>query len=107
VRALLKCGADPNLHNREGLTPLLSMRSSRSCSTVIVDLLLEKGADINAVNRNGETLLFGQISSCLIMHVEVTVKDLVDRGASMSIRDFNGRTVLHEEVRTRELNAWQ
>ncbi|CAM1504977.1 Fc.00g106140.m01.CDS01 [Cosmosporella sp. VM-42] len=102
IKALLKGGADPNLKNHGGLTPLLSIRNSRRESAGIVDSLLEAGADINAVDRNGATLLFRLLSTSPFGCGKDSHKDLrnlIDRGASTSMLDFKGRTILHEAVK--------
>ncbi|KAI5457076.1 ankyrin repeat-containing domain protein [Mariannaea sp. PMI_226] len=105
LQALLKRGADPNMRNREGLTPLLSMRRVFSDYKEIVGILLEAGADINATNKHGATFLFHMLQhnpgggSNDDSHKDI--KYLIDRGASITTRDFNGRTILHEVARCR------
>ncbi|KAM0426586.1 hypothetical protein ACHAPT_008279 [Fusarium lateritium] len=101
IRALLAGGADPNLRNHEGFTPLSFMRSLNSAASKTFDLLVDAGADINAVGRDGSTHLF-----CLFSvhrsgdtRFDRTVQHLVDRGASMFVRDRKGRTLLHQSVK--------
>lgn len=52
---LLQSGADPDLANDFGITPLYLACENRS--TPIIDLLLHAGADANAMTWTGETVL--------------------------------------------------
>lgn len=103
IRALLEGGADPNLKNRDDLTPLLLQEKYDRPSTEIVDLLLEWGVDINAADRNGATQLFRVVSESINVHQDIG--RLIDRGASTSVRDYNGRTCLHEAVRSYDASS--
>lgn len=102
IKALLDSGADPNLKNSDGLTPLLSITNGLNEADEIMDLLLAAGADINAVDRDGSTLL-----SIMIAKTSYGVKNkdnndlrrIIERGASIHTRDFHGRTLLHKAVR--------
>ncbi|KAK5989438.1 Ankyrin-3-like protein [Cladobotryum mycophilum] len=101
VKALLEAGADPNLRNYEGTTPIFLLRNNFRKAAEAVDILLEAGADINLVDRSGATLFFHQVSLSMDMSEKdphEDLRDLIDRGASISIRDFNGRTCLHEAI---------
>ncbi|KAH7011276.1 putative ankyrin repeat protein [Ilyonectria destructans] len=102
IKTLLKGGADPNLKNREGTVPQFSLRNGSEYHTEIMDLLLDAGADINAVGKDGATLWYRLLSTSQSVHGKVSHKDLtdlVDRGASTSVRDFNGRTGFHQAVK--------
>lgn len=57
VRALLARGADANLKNEFGVTPLMTATISSRPSIEIVKLLLAAGADPNARTKDGETAL--------------------------------------------------
>ncbi|CAI6038839.1 unnamed protein product [Clonostachys chloroleuca] len=93
IRALIERGADPNLRNRQGLTPLhLAKRDIKDDN---VEAMIESGADINATDRNGHTVLFKSISSQSNEDGK-ELKNLLKRGASGSIRDNKGRTVFHQ-----------
>jgi ankyrin repeat protein len=53
VESLLKSGADVNVRNEDGMTPLMAAASTGSL--VVIRLLLGKGANPGAVNNLGET----------------------------------------------------
>ncbi|VUC24921.1 unnamed protein product [Clonostachys rosea] len=97
VESLLDRGADPNLKNNKGLTPLL-IAAGADVQEEIVDLLIKAGADINATGDLGESILF--------RHFETYVGPDSDRfytwikkGVPTMARDRKGRTVLHAAVR--------
>ncbi|GAP93143.1 putative ankyrin repeat protein [Rosellinia necatrix] len=99
LRDLLAMGADPNRRNYSGDLPLHDVQYDHSASDQVLDLLLNAGADINAQNKKGSTFLFQ-----IIQHRPLKMLDfaelLLEKGASLTRRDFNGRTILHEAVRT-------
>ncbi|KAJ4327890.1 hypothetical protein N0V84_001701 [Fusarium piperis] len=102
IRALLAAGADPNLKNQEGLTPLASLDDFESGVLELFDLLINAGADINAVDRDGATHLFRLFSDndeLSIERLDEIIQHLVDRGASVFARDRKGRTLLHQVIK--------
>jgi ankyrin repeat protein len=55
VRILLENGADPNIRDRFGETPIFEVcKLKLDTGTQIIDLLLDYGADINARNLEGD-----------------------------------------------------
>jgi len=56
IRELIKAGADVNVRNQYGATPLMMM--SQKGHSEIVKLLLEAGADVNAADTDGCTSLW-------------------------------------------------
>jgi ankyrin repeat protein len=53
VSALIELGADPNVTDKNGTTPLL--RAIRNRNAASVEALLDRGADIRATNKSGST----------------------------------------------------
>jgi len=68
----------------------------------IVDFLIKSGADVNFRNPQGESAInfaivqFGVRVRSRVAHVSVLVDKLIHQGASLSMQDNLGRTVLHE-----------
>ncbi len=81
VKALLDAGADPDLANDYGITPMNLAMENRSLS--MVKLLLGAGADPNAANWSGETLLMTAARTGFADAMEV----LLDAGADVNAQD--------------------
>lgn len=77
VAILLKAGADPNIINAAGGTPLSYAKSHK-----VMDLLLEAGADVNA-RREGSTPL---VYNFLSLKKLGLLKKLVNHGADLTAR---------------------
>lgn len=80
VEALLKAGADPNLHSDIMYTPLIT--AAREGHSDIVKVLIKNGADINAINNYGLTALMEAAQGG---HADV-ILTLLDAGADVSIK---------------------
>ncbi|HXR03674.1 MAG TPA: ankyrin repeat domain-containing protein [Verrucomicrobiae bacterium] len=94
VRFLLDKGADPNIPNKNGLTPLEhACGRDKTNALALAKLLLAKGALINATNMAGFTIppLEWAISSD---NTEL-VKLLLDHGADVTVKSDVGSTPLH------------
>ncbi|KAF5012003.1 hypothetical protein FDECE_1918 [Fusarium decemcellulare] len=105
IQALLESGVDPNIRNCQGETVL--MISFRSPDTKkIWDLLLAAGADINARDRSGHTTLWHQVARWPDVKDDGQeshddVQFLLDHGANSHLRDFRGRSLLHQAIKKR------
>jgi ankyrin repeat protein len=55
VKLLLEHGADPNIKNKDGITPLHWAVFKSGVHVEVVKLLLEHGADPNIQNKKGRT----------------------------------------------------
>lgn len=106
IAELIRRGADPNLRNNRGCTPLLSVCH---LDGEVVDMLLEAGADLNAADDCGSTLLFHALTTVVHgLRGAISIKDLiylVDKGVSVSHRDNRGRTILHQAVHSLGINS--
>jgi ankyrin repeat protein/acetyl esterase/lipase len=99
MKLLLELGANPELPNADGATPLLAAAGvgalgdgDESAGTeeeaiAATEFLLELGADINAVDRNGETAMHG----AAYQSRPDLVKWLVERGASIDVWNHENR----------------
>jgi serine/threonine-protein kinase len=86
VRELLEKGAELNVRNNAGATPL-----HMADNAAVATLLLDKGAEVNAKDHNGETPLHHAANSGDVDLVRV----LLHHGADVNARDDSGRTPLH------------
>ncbi|KAK1708404.1 hypothetical protein CaCOL14_005156 [Colletotrichum acutatum] len=106
IEALLRAGADPNLRNKSGQTPLDAMFSRNSRVFDLMDVMVQAGVDINTRDKNGATILFQTVSgraSSSENDLQDTIIKLLDRGALLKTRDFEGRTLLHELVKSQKV----
>jgi len=81
VKLLLEHGADPNVKNRDGKTPLHNAASEGHLE--VVKLLLERGADPNVKDDDGNTPLH---NAAWRGHLEV-VKLLLEHGADPNVQE--------------------
>jgi ankyrin repeat protein len=88
-RVLVDGGADVNVKDSQGFTPLHC--AADVDSEPVIRYLVEKGADLNAKTGAGATPLI-VASSQERMHALETLADL---GADMEARDGEGSTALH------------
>ncbi|KAF7551279.1 hypothetical protein G7Z17_g5140 [Cylindrodendrum hubeiense] len=103
---LLSAGADTNLRNREGCTPLHTLAQQPSSDSVeqyfgdLVRLLVSHGAKIDARDSHGCTPLFRLVSKNHAKPIIEEVEILRAASASLDTVDGKGRTVLHELLNT-------
>ncbi len=93
IELLINAGADVNIENHFGDSPLLQAvyRGHHG----LVELLIEKGADLNHRNRFGDTPLQEAVKRDLIVMAEM----LIAAGADLDLQNRNGDSVLHIAVR--------
>ena len=89
MKVLLDAGADVNVKNALGSTPLLEVVRFTS-DEKIAEALLNAGANVNAQHQFGQTALMVAAEDGTEKIVEV----LINAGADLNIRDEHGTTVL-------------
>jgi hypothetical protein len=97
VRELLDAGADPNLKDKKGRTPLLCAVSGESY--VNTWLLLSRGADPNIPDKGGNTPLHAacELADMTAVHL------LVEYGANPETKNQDGET---PEAMLHTTEAW-
>lgn len=106
IEALLRAGADLNLRNKSGQTPLDVMFSRNSPVFDLMNVMIQAGADINTRDsKTGATLLFRAIPGRGFRSEKDyrdSITSLLERGALLESRDYEGRTLLHEVIKTQK-----
>ncbi|MEM6431586.1 MAG: ankyrin repeat domain-containing protein [Deinococcota bacterium] len=98
VEMLLAAGADVNLSDAFGGTPL--MTAAFSWKNDVISLLIEAGADVNAQSINGSTPLIAAVRPSLLSDLLPprpapsieTVRILLEAGADKRLRDIQGQS---------------
>ena len=91
VSLLLKEGADPNIKNNDGNSPLLAPWSNKYFNFEEVERLLEAGADINIQDKRGDTALMKATKR----HSPRVAYLLLQKGADPNIRNNAGMSPLN------------
>jgi hypothetical protein len=86
VRFLLQRGADPNIRNKKGITPL-QLATSLSF-TEGVEALIKGGASVNVSDQTGETPLISAVHARNVAMVRL----LLEKGADPDHNDNSGRS---------------
>lgn len=101
TKFLLGKGADPNLPDSAGNTPL--MTAARVGYTEAVDLLLQLGSRVDATNKMGETALILAVQQRRLESVKLLLArganpDKKDSAAGYSARDYAKRDTRNREI---------
>lgn len=100
---LLARGADPNLKNDRGETPLLI--AAGLGSTDMIETLAKRGANVNQGNASGETALIRAVQR----RDATMVRSLLDLGADPDQKDLlqgsSARDYAHQDKRTPAIAA--
>lgn len=104
VEYLLSRGADVNVKNKKGVTPLqlLGVDSNHSSHVRVAEILLENGADVNARGSDGKTLLLRMIEKQACVGI---VELLLKFGADVNARDESGETALLKAIRNGDVEV--
>lgn len=95
VRLLLKYGADPNVRNKKGRTPLHEC----TLDEAVVLLMKKPNIDVNAKDSRGQTLLHLTCLNWNPWGSQDIICVLAERGADMNTVDGKGYTALHRSAR--------
>jgi len=99
VKQWLEAGANPNIKNNLGQTCLFSLRFGNDPPTVdnIILYLVEASIDLEARDHRGR----GALLHFARNHETYIVRKLLEHGATATVRDFEGKTIIHSLARSR------
>jgi ankyrin repeat protein len=86
ISELLKLGANPNLADENGFTPLM-LALNQAHKLNLVEMLLNNGANINAADKSGETALM-QTSDLTLIDL------LISKRANLNRKNKDGKTAI-------------
>ena len=86
IRFLLQRGADPNIRNKKGISPL--QLATAMGFTEGVEALIKGGASVNVSDQTGETPLIAAVHSRNVAMVRL----LLEKGADPDRNDNSGRS---------------
>ncbi|KAJ5633076.1 hypothetical protein N7490_009415 [Penicillium lividum] len=97
---LLAAGANPNLRNTAGNTPL--HRTSNRLDQEIIRTFLQGGANLEICNHKGQSVVLAQLSPRRkgIRHESEILGYLASEGVRLDTRDSKGRTLWHYSIKS-------
>jgi len=98
VSYLLARGADPNIKDGEGNTPLLVAVNNGAGG--VIDLLVKGGANVNLGNGSGETPLIRAVQRRDLSLVRILLAAGADPDQSDRIAGLSARDYAHQDTRT-------
>ncbi|MDB5673989.1 MAG: hypothetical protein JWM65_971 [Sphingomonas bacterium] len=98
VNYLLARGADPNIKDGQGNTPLLVAVNSGAGG--VIDLLVKGGANVNLGNGSGETPLIRAVQRRDLSLVRILLAAGADPDQSDRIAGLSARDYAHQDTRT-------
>jgi ankyrin repeat protein len=101
VKILLNNSADPNIRDKNGITPL--MRSIMNNNYDITKQLIDHGADINYGGSENDNV---PINLAILKRSDKLINLLVDSGADMMIRDRYLNTPVHYLLQANKTDKW-
>ncbi|XP_049764441.1 serine/threonine-protein phosphatase 6 regulatory ankyrin repeat subunit B-like isoform X4 [Schistocerca cancellata] len=87
---LLQAGANVNLKDHNGITPLHCAAKTGNCK--LIKILLSAGADVNSMDVNGATPLLMTSKHCYTQAAQL----LLDAGANLTASDKDGQQIIHK-----------
>jgi ankyrin repeat protein len=93
LEALIEAGADLEVVNAEGLSPLLII-AGQGGGVKVAEILLKAGVDVNRLGPDGKTPLHGAVWG---RNVEM-VKLFLSHGAEVNVHGASGDTPLHYAI---------
>ena len=96
VKALIDAGAEVDIRNSEGITPLMTAVKFAEKETDNIKLLINSGADVNAKDKLGHTVLmfnFNLVEGENKVPNPEIIKLLLDAGADAKAKDIDGKSV--------------
>ncbi|XP_020610878.1 uncharacterized protein LOC110049425 [Orbicella faveolata] len=97
VRCMLECGANVNLVDEDGDSPLFSAVYNTT-DPEIRNLLLENGANVNQVNNAGNTALLHMLEGYVLEGLEFDLEavfQLLDMCSNLDQHSSSGRSLIH------------